>query len=96
VFPMNQIRTGGMRPVHIAPHRRFGVVLMKHVIATVIKDGAVRVVHPVVRGEQVKLRAQRIGRELLAQRSIFGIYRKSPNMYGTERRSRRKPQKFPP
>jgi hypothetical protein len=41
--------------------------LVKHVIAAAVKDGTVGIVHPVVGGEKMILRAERVGGELAAE-----------------------------
>ncbi len=48
-----------MGPVHVSPDRGLRIVLVKHVILAAKEDGTVRIVHPVVGGKQMVLRAKR-------------------------------------
>ncbi|MNE57511.1 hypothetical protein D3C80_1524810 [compost metagenome] len=53
VLPMNQLGTLGVAPIHRAPFRVEGVMLIEHVIfATKVHD-PVRVVHPACRGSNM-------------------------------------------
>src|SRR5579872_6220814 len=56
-----------MRPVHVPPHRPLWVVLVEHVITTSKKNGTVRIVHPIVRGQQMVLGTKRVRGKLAAQ-----------------------------
>ena len=55
MLPMDHIGAGGVRPMHRSPERAIRVVLKKHVVATLVEDGSVRIVHPVLGGSEVKL-----------------------------------------
>ncbi len=61
MLPMNHVGADGVRPMHVAPDRGVRVVLEKHVVAAVPENGAVGIVHPILGGKQMKLRAKRIG-----------------------------------
>ena len=67
VLPVNHVVAGGVRPVHVAPDGGLRVVLVEHVIAAAVENGTVGIVHPVVSGEKMILRAERIGGELTAE-----------------------------
>src|SRR5882724_8543814 len=64
VAPVNHVFADGMVPVHVAPDGGVGVVLEKHVVEAVPENGAVGIVHPIFRREEMELRAKRIGGEL--------------------------------
>ena len=68
MLPVNEIGAGGVRPIHISPHRGLRVVLMKHVIAATEIDRTIGIVHPVVRGKQMILGAKGIAGQLFAER----------------------------
>ena len=53
VLPVDQVRAGGMAPVHVAPHRRVRIVLVVEVIHAVLEEQAVGVVHPAISGGMV-------------------------------------------
>ena len=61
VFPNYHVGADCVRPVHVTPNGGARVELKKHVVVAVPEDGSVRIVHPVVRREQMELRAKRIG-----------------------------------
>lgn len=65
--PMNHIRTDGVRPMHVSPAGGVGVVLKKHVVAAFPVHGPVRVIHPIARGKEMKLRTQGVGGKSLPQ-----------------------------
>ena len=64
VPPVNHVLADGVIPMHVAPDGGVGVVLEKHVVEAAPENGAVGIVHPIFRGEEMKLRAKRIGGEL--------------------------------
>src|SRR5262249_21761793 len=64
VPPVNHVFADGVIPVHVAPDGGVRVVLEKHVVEAVPVNGAVRIVHPVLGGEKMELRAKWIGGEL--------------------------------
>ena len=57
IVPVQQVGAGGVAPVHGAPDRVVGVVLVKQVVAAAVITEAVGVVHPPDNGRQVKGRA---------------------------------------
>jgi hypothetical protein len=64
---VDHVGADAVGPVHVAPYGGVGVVLEKHVVVAFPEDGAVRVIHPVGDGKQVKLRAERIRSESRAE-----------------------------
>ena len=62
--PVHHVRADGVAPVHVAPDGRVRIELIEEVVLALPPDGAVGVVHPVVRRQQVVLRAQRIVRDV--------------------------------
>jgi hypothetical protein len=70
VFPVEHVRADSVRPVHVAPDGGVGVVLEKHVVEAAEIDRSVGVVHPITRGKEMKLWAERIGGELGLRRKI--------------------------
>lgn|SRR5215467_1577239 len=70
---MEHVGTASMSPIHVSPNRTPGVELIKHVITAAVKDRAVGIIHPIVRGKKVVLRTERIGRKLMAQRLVLGV-----------------------
>jgi hypothetical protein len=64
---MNHVVAHGMSPVHISPHGGVGVVLEEHVIDALPEDGAIGIVHPIFRGEEMELRAEGVGGKTCAE-----------------------------
>jgi len=64
VAPVHHVWAYGVAPVHVAPHSRIGIELVKEVVLALPPDGPVGIVHPVVRGQQVVLGAKRIAGEV--------------------------------
>ena len=60
-FPAHQVAAHGMPPVHVAPFRAIGVVLIVKMVFAVFVDEAVRVVHPAIGGRMVVERAIVVG-----------------------------------
>ena len=71
MLPVNHVVAGGVGPVHVAPQGGLRVVLVEHVIAAAVENGTVGIVHPVVSGEKMILRAERVGGELAAELRIL-------------------------
>ena len=65
VLPVKHVGAGGVVPAHVPPGRGEGVVLEEHVVTAVVVDGAVGIVHPVVRGEEMELRAVGVGGDFI-------------------------------
>lgn len=61
MFPVDHVWTGGMRPVHISPDGGAWVVLEEHVVLALPIDGAIWIVHPIARRQEMKLGAEGIG-----------------------------------
>ena len=57
LLPVDQVLGDGVAPGHVAPVRALGVVLVEHVVLAVVVDESVGVVHPVLLGGVVALRA---------------------------------------
>src|SRR5215831_15747349 len=70
---MEQVGTGGVSPMHVSPNRALGIELKKHVITAAVKDRAIRIIHPVVRGEKVVLRTERIGCKLTQEGIVLRV-----------------------
>ena len=60
VFPVYQIRAERMPPMHRPPYRAIGVVLVKEMILAFIVEHPIRIVHPMGRRREVKLRPVRL------------------------------------
>lgn len=75
VMPMQHIGTGGMSPVHVSPNRALRIVLMEHVITTAKINGTIGIIHPVMSGQKMILRSQRIRGKLAAECVCRGILR---------------------
>ncbi len=60
VAPLHQIRTRRVVPVNVAPQRAVGIVLVEEVVDSLPLDETIRVVHPVLRGQEMVPRAVRI------------------------------------
>jgi hypothetical protein len=71
MFPVNQVGTGGVRPMHISPDRAAGIVLEEHMVLAAEESRGAGVVHPVGLGQQVELGPQRIVHEILSQRDLL-------------------------
>ena len=55
MFPIHQVCTGGMSPMHISPHRTVRIVLIKQMINTIFIYHTVRIIHPaILRSEVIK------------------------------------------
>ena len=67
LMPVNHIGTSGMSPIHIAPSCTLRIVLVEHVVDAAVENGSVRIVHPIARGHQVKLRATRVSGKFAAE-----------------------------
>src|SRR5262249_9417709 len=52
---MNQVAADCVAPAHVAPPLARGVVLVEEVILAIVEDHSIRVVHPILRGREVKL-----------------------------------------
>ena len=63
VMPVHHVRADGVSPMHVAPHRRVRIELIEEVVVALPPDGAVGVVHPIVRRKQMKFRPKRIVRD---------------------------------
>ena len=74
VAPVQHVPADGVIPAHIAPGGRERVVLEKHVIPSVEIDGPVRVVHPILRGQQMKLRTLGIDGEPGRRHRFLGTH----------------------
>ena len=48
MLPMDQIRAGGMPPMHVSPYRRIWIVLIIEMVHTILVEKAVGIVHPAV------------------------------------------------
>ena len=94
MIPVNEIGTGRMVPVHVAPHRGMRVVLKEHVVLAAIKARRARIIHPVRPRKQMKLRAKRIVHQFLAESwsQIAGRRRGLLKYFG--KRSRISPRKL--
>ena len=53
VLPAQQVTADGVAPVHGAPHRLVGIVLVEQVVLTLIEGKAIGVVHPADPGGQM-------------------------------------------
>ena len=64
VFPVHEIRTDGMRPVHVSPNRSAGIVLEEHMVLAPKEARCAGIVLPVSLGQQMELRPEGIVHEL--------------------------------
>src|SRR6185437_14262112 len=71
VFPMKHVIRDCVIPTHVAPDCGFRVVLKEHVIFASKINWAVRVIHPVVCRQQMKLGAAWILGERGSQRILW-------------------------
>src|SRR5688572_24643054 len=58
MFPLDQVLAHGMSPTHVAPFVALRIVLVEQMILPLEVDHAVRIVHPVFRWGEVKLRSE--------------------------------------
>lgn len=93
---MNHVRADGVGPMHVSPNGSAGVVLKKHVVVTVPENGAVGIVHPVVRGKKMKLRPKGIGGQACGPAMFCSgeIASKRPTREGDRRAASRRAQKL--
>ena len=70
---MEHIGACCVSPMHVSPGRAARIVLVKHVVSAAEVDRSVRIVHPVVRRQEMVLGPQRVGRQFLAQDGIARI-----------------------
>ena len=55
LFPMNEVRTDGMAPVHVAPFPAVGIVLIEEVVLAIVIDETVGVIDPAALCAEMKL-----------------------------------------
>jgi hypothetical protein len=71
MFPVDQVGTGGVRPMHITPDSAARIVLEEHMVLAAEEARRAGVVHPIGLGQQVELGPQRIVHELFSQRNLL-------------------------
>ena len=59
--PVHEVGRGGVAPRHVAPVVALRVILVEEVVSAVDVDHSVRVIHPVLGGGEVYLRAVLLG-----------------------------------
>src|SRR5580704_9625157 len=79
---MQHVGASGVRPIHVSPNRCLRVVLMEHVIASAKINGTVGIVHPVVCGQKMILRAKGIGSQFAAKCLSCGVIGDAKNASG--------------
>ena len=59
MFPMDQVAAARVAPVHVSPVVAVRIVLIEQVVITAVKNGAVGIVHPVGRRQEMVARSAR-------------------------------------
>ena len=57
---MNQIRTHGVPPTHVAPFVAKGIVLIEEMVLAFVVDQSIGIIHPVLGWGEMELRPVRL------------------------------------
>src|SRR4051794_17579601 len=60
MLPIHQVSAPRVPPMHMPPAVTIRIVLVKHMPPPLVKDGTVRVVHPIGRSQEMITRAVRV------------------------------------